>query len=133
MNDFEIYNLRKELLNAINEHGFENPMPVQESVLSSDWNRDLIVRAKTGSGKTLAFLLPLLNEIKFHEQNPKILVLAPTRELAMQTAEESEFLGKFLKISTASLVGGMDIVAQLRALRHGAAVIVGTPQTKFKA
>ena len=127
MNDFEIYNLRKELLNAINEHGFENPMPVQESVLSSDWNRDLIVRAKTGSGKTLAFLLPLLNEIKFHEQNPKILVLAPTRELAMQTAEESEFLGKFLKISTASLVGGMDIVAQLRALRHGAAVIVGTP------
>lgn len=127
MNDFEIYNLRKELLNALSERGFDTPMPVQDSVLSSDWNRDLIVRARTGSGKTLAFLLPLLNEIKINERNPKILVLAPTRELAMQTAEESEFLGQFLKITTASLVGGMDIVAQLKSLRHGTAVIVGTP------
>ena len=127
MSDFEKYNLRVELLRAISEHGFDSPMPVQDSVLSGDWHRDLIVRARTGSGKTLAFLLPLLNEMKIGERKPQILVLAPTRELAMQTAEESEFLGKFLRINTASLVGGMDIVAQLKALKHGAAVVVGTP------
>ena len=127
MNDFYSYGLRKELLKALNEHGFTEPMEVQDSVLSEDWNNDLIVRAKTGSGKTLAFLLPLLQEIKIGEKNPQVLILAPTRELAQQTADEAEFLGKFLKISVASLVGGMDIYPQLRTLHHGAAVIAGTP------
>ena len=127
MNDFNSYGLRKELLSALKEHGFDSPMPVQDRVLSSDWNDDLIVRAKTGSGKTLAFLLPLMQEMKIGEKNPRVLILAPTRELAQQTAEESEFLGRFLKVSTASLVGGMDIYPQLRTLKHGAAIITGTP------
>ena len=127
MNDFNSYGLRKELLHALEQHGFNSPMEVQDCVLSEDWNNDLIVRAKTGSGKTLAFLLPLLQEMKIGERNPQILVLAPTRELAQQTADEAEFLGKFLKISVASLVGGMDIYPQLRTLKHGAAIIVGTP------
>ena len=73
-------------------------MEVQDRVLSEDWNNDLIVRAKTGSGKTLAFLLPLMQEMKIGERNPQILILAPTRELAQQTADEAEFLGRFLKI-----------------------------------
>ncbi|MBR1485804.1 MAG: DEAD/DEAH box helicase, partial [Synergistaceae bacterium] len=129
MNDFYSYGLRKELLNALEERGFENPMEVQDRVLSLEegWHDDLIVRARTGSGKTLAFLLPLLQEMKIGEREPKILVLAPTRELAQQTADEAEFLGKFLRISVASLVGGMDIYPQLRTLKHGAAIIAGTP------
>ncbi|MBQ9419670.1 MAG: DEAD/DEAH box helicase [Synergistaceae bacterium] len=127
MNDFYSYGLRKELLNAIEQHGFDAPMEVQDRVLSSDWNNDLIVRARTGSGKTLAFLLPLLQEMMIGERQPKILVLAPTRELAQQTADEAEFLGKFLRVSVASLVGGMDIYPQLRTLKHGAAIVVGTP------
>ena len=129
MKDFYSYGLRKELLRALEQRGFETPMEVQDRVLSlqEDLDNDLIVRAKTGSGKTLAFLLPLLQEIEFGERAPKILVLAPTRELAQQTADEAEFLGKFLKISVASLVGGMDIYPQLRTLKHGAAVIAGTP------
>ena len=130
MNDFYSYGLRKELLNALEQHGFETPMEVQDRVLSlspEGWNSDLIVRAKTGSGKTLAFLLPLLQEMKIGENEPKILVLAPTRELAQQTADEAEFLGKFLRVSVASLVGGMDIYPQLRTLKHGAAIIAGTP------
>ena len=129
MNDFYSYGLRKELLDALEQHGFEKPMDVQDKVLSLEngWRDDLIVRARTGSGKTLAFLLPLLQEIKIGEKEPKILVLAPTRELAQQTADEAEFLGKFLRISVASLVGGMDIYPQLRTLKHGAAVIAGTP------
>lgn len=125
--DFNSYGLRKELLSALNEHGFASPMEVQDRVLSEDWNNDLIVRAKTGSGKTLAFLLPLMQEMKLGERIPQILILAPTRELAQQTADEAEYLGRFLKISCASLVGGMDIVPQLKALRHGSAVIAGTP------
>ena len=129
MNDFYSYGLRKELLNALEQHGFETPMDVQDRVLSLEegWQDDLIVRARTGSGKTLAFLLPLLQEMKIGETEPKILVLAPTRELAQQTADEAEFLGKFLHISVASLVGGMDIYPQLRTLKHGAAIIAGTP------
>ena len=127
MNDFFSYGLRKELLTALKERGFDTPMEVQDRVLSEEWNNDLIVRAKTGSGKTLAFLLPLMQEMKIGERSPKVLVLAPTRELAQQTADEAEFLGKFLRISTASLVGGMDIYPQLRTLKHGAAIIAGTP------
>ena len=125
--DFSNYGLRKELLSALNQHGFSSPMEVQDRVLSEDWNNDLIVRAKTGSGKTLAFLLPLFQELAVGERSPRILVLAPTRELAQQTATEAEFLGRFLKVSCASLVGGMDIVSQLKTLRHGAAIIAGTP------
>ena len=124
---FEKYNLRSELLTALYQRGFNEPMPVQDCVLSSDHSRDLIVRAKTGSGKTLAFLLPLLQEIQKGERDPKILVLAPTRELAQQTADEAEYFGGFLKISTASLVGGMDIVQQLKILKKGTAIIAGTP------
>ena len=129
MNDFYSYGLRKELLNALEQHGFKTPMDVQDRVLSLEdgWQDDLIVRARTGSGKTLAFLLPLLQEMKIGETEPKILVLAPTRELAQQTADEAEFLGKFLRVSVASLVGGMDIYPQLRTLKHGAAIIAGTP------
>lgn len=127
MNDFNSYGLRKELLGALAEKGFKTPMEVQDRVLSEDWNSDLIVRARTGSGKTLAFLLPLLQEMKIGERNPQILILAPTRELAQQTADEAEFLGRALRISVASLVGGMDIYPQLRTLKHGAAVIAGTP------
>ena len=125
--DFNNYGLRKELLSALNEHGFTEPMAVQDCVLSEDWNHDLIVQAKTGSGKTLAFLLPLFQELAIGERTPRILVLAPTRELAQQTANEAEFLGRFLNVSCASLVGGMDIVPQLKALRQGPAVIAGTP------
>ncbi|MBR0035074.1 MAG: DEAD/DEAH box helicase, partial [Synergistaceae bacterium] len=95
MNDFNNYGLRKELLQALTKHGFTSPMEVQDRVLSIDWNTDLIVRAKTGSGKTLAFLLPLMQELAIGEHTPQILVRAPTRELAQQTANEAEFLGGF--------------------------------------
>ena len=125
--DFNNYGLRKELLSALNKHGFTSPMEVQDAVLSTDWNNDLIVRAKTGSGKTLAFLLPLMQELAIGERSPQILVLAPTRELAQQTANEADFLGNFLKVSCASLVGGMEIVPQLKTLSRGAAIIAGTP------
>lgn len=125
---FDAYGLRDELTRAIEKKGFDAPTPVQRKVLASDWRgRDLIVRARTGSGKTLAFLLPLLQDMRASERTPHLLVLAPTRELAQQTAREAEWLVRYLDVSVVSLVGGLEMSPQLRALREGAAIVVGTP------
>ncbi|MEA4881893.1 MAG: DEAD/DEAH box helicase, partial [Synergistaceae bacterium] len=127
-NGFALYNLREELLLALKKKGFSTPTPVQEKVLERDeFSSDIIVRAKTGSGKTLAFLLPLLQEMELPLSKPSILILSPTRELAQQTAREAEWLSRYLDISVATLVGGLDMAAQIRTLREGAVIVVGTP------
>jgi len=126
---FDDYRLRPELAAALAERGFTTPTPVQERVLS-DENAllgDMIVQAKTGSGKTLAFALPLMNEMDAGESEPRILVLSPTRELALQTSHEFESMARGLRVRIAALVGGMDMETQLRRLREGAGVLVGTP------
>jgi ATP-dependent RNA helicase DeaD len=125
---FESFEVREELLKAISRKGFRNPTPVQQKVLEANCNDvDLIVRAKTGSGKTLAFLLPLLQNMKVGERFPRMLILSPTRELAQQSAREAEWLARFMDLSVVSLVGGLEMGPQLRALREGAAIVVGTP------
>ena len=126
---FSDFNLRPALLRAVERKGFEHPMPVQTAVLEDESliENDIIVQAKTGSGKTLAFALPLLNITDESKKLPQILVLSPTRELAQQTAREFAWLGSDLGIRTAALVGGLDMERQIRSLREGAAVTVGTP------
>ncbi|MDR1378027.1 MAG: DEAD/DEAH box helicase [Synergistaceae bacterium] len=125
---FDDFGVRSELLKAITRKGFTSPTPVQQKVLESNAaEKDLIVRAKTGSGKTLAFLLPLLQNMKTRERAPRMLILSPTRELAQQIARETEWLVSFMNISVVSLVGGLEMSPQLRALRDGAAIVVGTP------
>ena len=125
---FTIYGLREELLLALEKKGFTVPTPVQEKTLSLDnFETDLIVRAKTGSGKTLAFLLPLLQDAELPALSPKILILSPTRELAQQIAREAEWISRYMDLSVATLVGGLDMSAQIRSLREGAAIVVGTP------
>lgn len=126
---FSDFDLKPEILKAVERKGFEHPMPVQKAVLEDKelMDNDVIVQAKTGSGKTLAFALPLLNEIDPSEKMPQILVLSPTRELAQQTAREFAWLGAGLGVRVATLVGGMDMERQIRTLRDGASVVVGTP------
>ena len=125
---FEDLGVREELLRAISRKGFTSATIVQQKVLEADLeNADLIVRAKTGSGKTLAFLLPLLRDMEIGERFPRILILSPTRELAQQTAKEAEWLTRFMDLAVVSLVGGLEMSPQLRALRDGAAIVVGTP------
>jgi ATP-dependent RNA helicase DeaD len=124
---FESYGIRSELLKAISRKGFTSPTPVQQKVLEAGGDADLIVRAKTGSGKTLAFLLPLLQNMKVGERFPRMLILSPTRELAQQSAREAEWLVRFMDLSVVSLVGGLEMSPQLRALREGATIVVGTP------
>lgn len=126
---FDDFDLRSELLAAIARKGFESPMPVQVRILedSSLTEGDLIVQARTGSGKTLAFALPILNEMEKRVSSPCVLVLSPTRELAQQTAREFAWLGAEIGARVATLVGGLDMERQIRSLRDGAAVVVGTP------
>ncbi|WP_455600746.1 DEAD/DEAH box helicase [Cloacibacillus sp.] len=126
---FSDFNLNPALLKAIERKGFEHPMPVQTAVLEDEsvMDNDVIVQAKTGSGKTLTFALPLLNQIDAREKMPQIIVLSPTRELAQQTAREFAWLGADLGVRVATLVGGLDMERQIRALRDGASVVVGTP------
>lgn len=127
---FADFNLRPELLHALERKGFESPMPVQVSVLEDETllDNDIIVQAKTGSGKTLAFALPLINHMdRDNMRSPQIIVLSPTRELAQQTAREFAWVGAGCSVKVAALVGGMDMERQIRTLRDGANVIVGTP------
>ena len=125
---FEGFGLREELLEAVEAKGFTEPMPVQEAVLNrEDLKVDLIVRARTGSGKTLAFLLPLMNDPDLDPSRPGVLIISPTRELALQISREAAWLSRRIDCTCATLVGGMDMAAQIRELRHGAAFVIGTP------
>ena len=111
---FRDFNLPESFLAALDQRGFTEPTQVQEQVLSqTDLQRDMVVQARTGSGKTLAFLLPILSELEGGNKNPRVLVLSPTRELAMQNANESEFFGRIKGLGTAAIVGGMSMEHQI--------------------
>lgn len=125
---FRDYNLPESFLAALDQRGFTEPTPVQEQVLSQpELDRDMVVQARTGSGKTLAFLLPLLSGLEGGNKKPRVLILSPTRELAMQSASESEFFGHIRGVGTAAIVGGMSMEQQIFKLKRGASVVVGTP------
>ncbi|GHV28881.1 DEAD/DEAH box helicase [Synergistales bacterium] len=126
---FSDFGLRPELLRAIARKGFEAPMPVQVHILEDETltEGDLIVQAKTGSGKTLAFAIPVYNQMETVPHDPYVLVLSPTRELALQTAHEFSWLGSEMHVRVATLVGGLDMERQIKSLRDGAPVVVGTP------
>ena len=116
-----------ELANKLVQRGFSRFTPVQEEVIKLDEKKDMVVRAKTGSGKTLAFLLPLYDENRLQQGSPRTVILSPTRELAQQTAREASWLARGQDISVATLVGGMNMSEQIRDLKRGASVVIGTP------
>ncbi|MDG2959290.1 DEAD/DEAH box helicase [Bisgaard Taxon 10/6] len=117
------------ILSAVSEMGFESPSPIQQACIPHLLEgRDVLGMAQTGSGKTAAFSLPLLAQIDSNEKYPQMLVMAPTRELAIQVAEACEQFSKNAKgIHIVTLYGGQRYDIQLRALRQGAQVVVGTP------
>jgi ATP-dependent RNA helicase DeaD len=121
------------LARALEQHGYLEPTPVQAAVLAEPDSRDLLVSAQTGSGKTVAFGLALarglLGEAPHfgRAEAPLALVIAPTRELAMQVSRELEWLFAHAGARVATCVGGMDPRAERRALQAGAHVVVGTP------
>ncbi|OOF50252.1 DEAD/DEAH box helicase [Rodentibacter trehalosifermentans] len=117
------------ILKAVSDLGFETPSPIQQSCIPHLLNgNDVLGMAQTGSGKTAAFALPLLAQIDAEAKYPQMLVMAPTRELAIQVAEACEQFVKYAQgIRIVTLYGGQRYDIQLRALKQGAQVVVGTP------
>ncbi len=121
--------LSKPVMEALKRIGYEQPSPIQaESIPHLLNGDDLLGTAQTGTGKTAAFALPLLSRIDLKKNKPQVLVLAPTRELAIQVAEAFQTYASSMKgFHVLPVYGGQDIGGQLRQLRRGAHVIVGTP------
>ncbi|TKB28611.1 DEAD/DEAH box helicase [Desulfopila sp. IMCC35006] len=127
---FTDFDLSAPLLQAVNDAGYETPTPIQQEMIPHVLaGRDVVGQAQTGTGKTAAFALPLLSRLQpGKSKNPQILVLAPTRELALQVAESFTEYGKHLKnFNVLAIFGGQDYNIQLRQLQKGVQVVVGTP------
>ncbi|EJF32454.1 DEAD/DEAH family ATP-dependent RNA helicase [Enterobacter sp. Ap-916] len=126
---FSDLGLHASIIQALNDLGYEKPSPIQAECIPHLLNgRDVLGMAQTGSGKTAAFSLPLLNNLDPELKAPQILVLAPTRELAVQVAEAMTDFSKHMHgVNVVALYGGQRYDVQLRALRQGPQIVVGTP------
>jgi len=134
MNTFEDFNIKKQLRKAIDELGFEKPTPIQQASYSPILGGfDFVGIAQTGTGKTIAYLLPILQDLKFSDQlQPRVLILAPTRELVIQIVEQVEILTPYLSVRVLGVYGGSNnIIGQKQALTQGVDVIVGTPRRLY--
>lgn len=130
MNTFKDFKIKKQLLNAIADLGFETPTPIQQESYSTILaGSDFVGIAQTGTGKTFAYLLPILQNLKYSEQSsPRVMILLPTRELVMQIVEEIEKLIPYLTVRVVGVYGGSNnISSQKRAVSKGVDIIVGTP------
>ena len=126
---FEDLKLNRQILNAIDESGFSSPTKIQEKVIPLALaGHDLMGIAQTGTGKTAAFVLPILKKINYHQPNgPRALILAPTRELAIQISEHVEKLSTYLDIKFAAIYGGSGTKLQKESLDGGVDILVATP------
>ena len=120
--------LSAPVMRALDELGFEEPTPIQARAIPPLLEgRNVVAQALTGTGKTAAFGIPLVERIDVKRNVPQAVVLAPTRELAVQVAEHISRLGHHRGVRLVPIYGGQPIDRQLRALRHGVHVIVATP------
>ena len=128
-NEFLSLGISAPVLKAVQNLGYEQPSPIQaQSIPILLSGKNLLGTAQTGTGKTAAFALPLLSNIDPQQKTPQILVLTPTRELAIQVAEAFQSYAKHIKgFHVLPIYGGADIGGQLRGLKRGAQVVVGTP------
>ncbi|HEY3276770.1 MAG TPA: DEAD/DEAH box helicase [Syntrophorhabdaceae bacterium] len=126
---FEELNLSKEMMKAIENMGFEEATPIQsEAIPLILQGKDVIGQAQTGTGKTVAFGIPILEMIQPKNRKPQAIILCPTRELAIQVAEEFKKLSKYKKdVQVLPIYGGQPIDRQIFALKKGVQIIIGTP------
>lgn len=125
---FSDLELDERILRVVKEQGFTHPTPIQaEAIPHLMEKRDIIGGARTGSGKTAAFGLPLLHHLRDGGKSPRALILAPTRELARQVSEALSVFSKYLPLEILTVYGGVGYKEQLRALKRGVTVVVGTP------
>ncbi|MPM43309.1 DEAD-box ATP-dependent RNA helicase CshA [bioreactor metagenome] len=120
--------LSRKIHNAIAEMGFEEPSPIQTQTIPLVLEGlDVIGQAQTGTGKTAAFGIPIMERISADSRHIQALVLTPTRELAIQVSEELAKIGRFKRIKTFPIYGGQSIDRQIKALKFGVQVVIGTP------
>ncbi|MCB0506182.1 MAG: DEAD/DEAH box helicase, partial [Cyclobacteriaceae bacterium] len=130
MNTFEQLGLNAEVVSAIQSIGYENPTPIQEKTIPHLLNNtnDLIAFAQTGTGKTAAFGLPLVQLVDHSITNTQALILCPTRELCIQITNDLIAFSKNLPaLQVLAVYGGASIEPQIKALKKGAQIVVGTP------
>ena len=130
MKTFEELGVCEDIRRAIEELGFEQPMPVQEEVIPYllGHGNDVIALAQTGTGKTAAYGIPTLQKVNPKLKTPQALVLSPTRELCLQIADDLNEFAKYIDgLHVAAVYGGASIETQIRTLRHGVQIIVATP------
>ena len=129
MPTFKELGLRAEIVQALDELGFENPTPIQEKAIPQvlDSKKDLIALAQTGTGKTAAFSLPVLQQLDENSREIQSIVLCPTRELCLQIASDMQNFAKFMNLKTVAVYGGASIENQIRDIKRGCHVIIGTP------
>ncbi len=128
MEKFKELGISDTIIRALSDMGFEEPTPIQAQAIPTLLSgKDLVGQAQTGTGKTAAFGIPLLENIKTATGATYGIILAPTRELAIQVAEEMNKLGQFSNINTLPIYGGQDIQRQIKALQRKPQIIVATP------
>ena len=129
ISSFDQLGLQKSLLKVLDEVGYETPSAIQAQTIPLILEgKDVVGQAQTGTGKTAAFALPLLSRLDLQQKDPQVLVLAPTRELAIQVAEAFQKYAHHMKgFHVLPIYGGQDYSVQIRALQRGVHVIVGTP------
>jgi ATP-dependent RNA helicase DeaD len=127
-NQFKAFGLSEETLKALFKLRYEMPTEVQSRVIPQVLKgKDIIVKSQTGSGKTAAFAIPLCEKLELERKNPQVLVLTPTRELAVQVKEDFAHIGRFKRIRCAAVYGKQPMDIQKRELRQRVHVVVGTP------
>ena len=126
---FDSLGLSEEILKAVTEMGFTKPSPIQaEAIPSLLEGRDVLGQAQTGTGKTAAFGIPALEKVDISDKRTQVLMLCPTRELAVQVTEELRRIAKYKKgLKLETVYGGDSIERQIRSLKIGAQIVVGTP------
>ena len=131
-NTFKKYNLCDEIIKALDGIGYKHPSDVQSKVIPEVLNcKDIIVKSQTGSGKTAAFGIPLCEKVVWEESKPQVLVLTPTRELAIQVKEELTNIGRFKRIRAVAVFGKQPFSEQTRELKQKTHIVAGTPGRVF--
>ena len=120
--------LSPKVLAGISDMGFEEPSPIQKQAIPfALTGKDIIGQAQTGTGKTAAFGIPILEKLQGLTKYPQALIIAPTRELALQVAEELAKIGRHKRVKVAAIYGGQSMERQIRVLQGGVHIVVGTP------
>lgn len=127
-NKFSDYNISEDILKALEGIGYKKPSDVQQNVIPEILKgKDLIVKSQTGSGKTAAFAIPLCEKVQWEESKAQVLILTPTRELAIQVKEDIKNIGRFKRLKAVAVFGKQPFSEQVRELKQKTHFVVGTP------